>query len=144
LSKNEIAIFSPVFSSHLILMEMTLVPKPLSQNRTDQFPGMLARQQTPKTNKKKFVLALITLFGLFALRISSQNINRVACHPSPRSGVSPSQTTMVTVRPAENSNCYCYGIYCCPSLHHLLFSILICCFQVGFLRLAEMTHNGEV
>jgi len=63
---------------------------------------------------------LITLFGLFALRKSSQNINRVACHPSPRSGVSPPQTTMMTVRPAENSNCYCYSIYCCPSLHHLL------------------------
>gem|GEM_PF-6354914 len=36
----------------------SLVPYPIKagsqtpfQNRTDQFPGMLARQQTPKTNK---------------------------------------------------------------------------------------------
>jgi len=58
---------------------------------------------------------------------------------------------MMTARPTENSNCYyCYGIYCRPSLHHYLlfltdlFLLLFFCFQVGFLRLAEMTHIGVV
>jgi len=32
-----------------------------SQNRTDQFPGMLARQQTPKTNLKNFCFSIDSL-----------------------------------------------------------------------------------